>query len=92
MDINHTAALARIGLGEKELKGLEKELAAILDFVGKLKEMEVVGVEPMSGGTTLFNAIRDDELKLGKAEERDRILANAPKRRGDYVEVKAIFK
>ena len=59
MDINHTAALARIGLCEKELRGLEKELAAILDFVGKLKEMEVVGVEPMS--------------EIGRASCRERV-------------------
>ena len=91
MDINHIAKLARIGLEEKELKKLEAELSAILDFVEKLKEADVEGIAPMAGGTDLKNITREDKATPKSEESRQKILANAPKRRDDYIEVKAVF-
>jgi aspartyl-tRNA(Asn)/glutamyl-tRNA(Gln) amidotransferase subunit C len=92
MDINHIAKLARIGLKEDELKKLESELSAILDFIEKLKEVDIENIEPMTGGTDLVNAVREDEVIPRNEEQRQRILANAPKRKDDYIEVKAIFE
>ena len=92
MDINHIAKLARIGLKEDELKKLESELSAILDFIEKLKEVDIENIEPMTGGTDLVNAVREDEVIPKNEEQRQRILANAPKRKDDYIEVKAIFE
>jgi aspartyl-tRNA(Asn)/glutamyl-tRNA(Gln) amidotransferase subunit C len=92
MDIDHIAKLARIGLKEEELKKLEGELSAILDFIEKLKEVDIENIEPMTGGTDLVNAVREDEVIPKNEEQRQRILANAPKRKDDYIEVKAVFE
>jgi len=92
MDIDHIAKLARIGLKEEELKKLEGELSAILDFIEKLKEVDIENVKPMTGGTDLANIMREDEVIPRDDKQRQRILANAPKRKDDYIEVKAVFE
>jgi aspartyl-tRNA(Asn)/glutamyl-tRNA(Gln) amidotransferase subunit C len=91
MDINHIAKLARLGLKDEELNKLEKDLSAILDFVEKLKEVDIEGVEPMTGGTDLFNALREDAAVEKNKEKAGKILDNAPKKQGSYVEVLAVF-
>jgi aspartyl-tRNA(Asn)/glutamyl-tRNA(Gln) amidotransferase subunit C len=92
MDINHITELARLGLKEEELSKLEKDLSAILDFVEKLKEVDIEGVEPMTGGTDLVNVLRKDEAVSKNKESREKILTNAPKRQDDYIEVLAVFE
>jgi len=92
MDINHISQLARLGLKEDEKNKLETDLSAILGFVEKLKEVDVEGIEPMTGGTDLNNVLRDDEAGERNSLQRKRILDNAPKRKDDYIEVRAIFE
>ncbi len=92
IDINHIAKLARLGLGEDELKKLETELAAILNFVEKLKEADVENIKPMAGGTDLVNVIREDEIGEKNPSQSQRILSNAPKIKDDYLEVMAVFE
>ncbi|MBI4837439.1 MAG: Asp-tRNA(Asn)/Glu-tRNA(Gln) amidotransferase subunit GatC [Candidatus Portnoybacteria bacterium] len=92
IDITHIVKLARIGLSEEELGKLKGELSAILDFVGKLKRADTIKIEPMTGGTTLFNVVRGDELRPADLEGRNKILENSPKRKGDYIEVMAVFE
>lgn len=91
MDITHIAKLARIELKKEELKKLEAELSAILGFVDKLKEADIEGIEPMIGGTDLKNIMREDEISP-QNEKREKILANAPKKKDNYIEVKAVFE
>jgi aspartyl-tRNA(Asn)/glutamyl-tRNA(Gln) amidotransferase subunit C len=92
MDITHVAKLARIGLKDDELKKMELELSAILGFVEKLKGAEIENVKPMAGGTSLFNIVRDDELRPTDPNARNRILDNFPKRKGDYIEIPPVFE
>ncbi len=92
MDIDHIAQLARLGLKEDEKNKLEADLSAILGFIEKLKEVDIDGVEPMTGGTDLSNVLRDDEAGEKNLKQRKNILDNAPKRKDDYVEVKAVFE
>ena len=91
IDINHIAKLARIGLSEEELEKLSGELSAILDFVGKLQKADTAKVEPMAGGTTLFNVVRDDEPRPIDIEGRNKILINVAKKKGDYIEVRLVL-
>lgn len=91
MDINHISQLARLGLKDEEKNKLEADLFAILGFIEKLKEVDVEGVEPMTGGTDLSNVMREDEAGEKNPEQRENILDNASKRKDDYVEVKAVF-
>ena len=62
-DINHIAKLADLELSESEIPLFQKQLASILDFVGKLKEVKTEGVEVTSQVTGLTDVFREDEIK-----------------------------
>ena len=61
-DLEHLAELARIDLKAGEEKKLTKDLSNILDYFKELQELNTDGVEPMTGGTDLKNALREDQL------------------------------
>jgi len=92
-DVEHIAKLARLHLTKTEEENLGNELASILEFVEKLKEVDVSGVGPMTGGTMLRDITRPDEILNktleGKPEE---LLSQAPERTQAWVRVKAVFE
>lgn len=92
-EVRHIARLARIALTEQEEEKFETELSSILGFIEKLNAADTGGVEPMTGGTSLENAVREDgkthPAVEGKAAE---LLAAAPDRKEDWVKVKAVFQ
>jgi len=59
-EVQHIASLARIELSAEEVEKFQKELGTILDFVGKLNEVDTLGVEPTAQVTGLTNALRED--------------------------------
>ena len=84
-----TAALARIDISSEDVEALGTEFARILDQFRELTEIDVEGVEPMTGATLLRDVTRSDEPRPGI--ERDAILAPAPDARdGFYAVPKAI--
>ena len=89
-DVEHIANLARIELTKEEEEKMEKELSAILDFIGKLNEADTSNVEPMTGGTDLTNVTRLDkeEKPLGGAES---LVGASPKKEKGFIEVKSVF-
>lgn len=61
-EVKHIAKLARLGLTEKEIEKFQKDLSAILDYIGKLKEVDVSKAEATSHSILLENAMRKDEI------------------------------
>ena len=61
-EVEHIAKLARLGLTEKEIGKFQKELSLILDYVEKLKEVDVSKVEPTSHPLKVENVMRKDEV------------------------------
>jgi aspartyl-tRNA(Asn)/glutamyl-tRNA(Gln) amidotransferase subunit C len=81
-----------LGLGEEEKQKFAKELAAILEFVEKLKEVDTKNVEPTAQATGRQNVTRADEAKKGEERQRQQILNNAPQTKSDYIKVKEVFE
>jgi len=77
-DIEHLAELARIRLSEDEECGLLADLESIIDYVGKLAEVDTEGVEAMAGGTDLTNRFREDEERIDSFENKADLLEAAP--------------
>jgi len=50
--VQHIAKLARLGLTEKEIGKFQKELSSILDYIEKLKEVDISKVQPTSHSIT----------------------------------------
>ncbi|MBI4134438.1 MAG: Asp-tRNA(Asn)/Glu-tRNA(Gln) amidotransferase subunit GatC, partial [Candidatus Terrybacteria bacterium] len=58
--VHHIAQLVHISFTDAEIEKFSREFRAILDFVGKLKEVDVEGVEPIAHITGRENARRED--------------------------------
>ena len=72
----HVARLARLDLREDEVDRLTAELAAILDAVSKVAELDLADVPPTSHPLDLVNVLADDEPRPSLPHEV--ALANAP--------------
>jgi aspartyl-tRNA(Asn)/glutamyl-tRNA(Gln) amidotransferase subunit C len=76
MDIKYVAHLARLSLTPEEEEKLGAQLGAILGYIGKLKEVDVAGIEPTAHAFPLVNVTRTDEVQPSLAHEA--ALQNAP--------------
>lgn len=76
LDIRYVAHLARLSLSPEEEQKLGAQLGNILDYIEKLKEADVSGVEPMAHAFPLVNVMRPDEVRPSIANED--ALRNAP--------------
>ena len=89
-DIAYVARLARLELSDAEKAKLSAQLAGILDYVAKLNEVDVTGIEPTAHAIPLTNVLRKDEPR--PSIERERILKNAPETARDLFIVPKIVE
>ena len=91
-EVLHLAKLCRIDLSDSEVDRFAPQLSSILDYVGKLREVDVdVAKEAVANITGLENVMRADELHTCTPEERERILAQFPMREGDLLKTRGVF-
>lgn len=72
----HVARLARLELGDEEIDRLGSQLSQILDAVGKVSELDLSGVPPMSHPLDSVNVLGDDVPRPSLPVEE--ALRNAP--------------
>lgn len=75
-DVLHVAALARLEIPDDEVDAVRDQLGAILEAVGKVSELDLAGVEPMTHPLDLVNKWAEDEPR--PSFPREEALANAP--------------
>ncbi len=75
-EVLHVAELARLDFSEEEAGRFTGQMAAILEYVEKLSEPELDGVEPTAHVHDIVNAFRADEVKPSLPNEK--ALAAAP--------------
>jgi aspartyl-tRNA(Asn)/glutamyl-tRNA(Gln) amidotransferase subunit C len=96
--VEHIAKLARIELTEEEKEKFTRELSSILDYVKQLKKVDTKKVESIKQVTGLENIIRGDTRMMMRikseldANIRDKLLKQAPSRKGDYIKVPKILE
>jgi aspartyl-tRNA(Asn)/glutamyl-tRNA(Gln) amidotransferase subunit C len=88
--VRRIAKLARIHVQDDEVLVLQGELNAILGYVEQLAEVDVEGVEPLSGGAQMAMRLREDVVTDGEIAEK--ILANAPDRTGQFFSVPKVVE
>ncbi len=76
IDVNYVAHLARLSLSPEEAKELGAQLANILAYIEKLKEVDVSGVEATAHAFPLVNVTRPDEPR--PSLPREQAMKNAP--------------
>ena len=60
-DVLHVAALARLEIPADEVDAVSEQLGAILEAVGKVSELDLTDVAPMTHPLDLVNVLRPDE-------------------------------
>jgi len=88
--IRRIAKLARIRVDDSEVATLQSELNAILGYVEQLNEVDVTGIEPLSGGAQMAMRLRDDAVTDGNIANQ--ILANAPDRSDNFFAVPKVVE
>lgn len=88
-EILHLAELARIDLEEEEGAILAGNITQILEYVSTIQS--IAGDELEKELTPRYNVFREDVATDAPGKYTDAILAQAPKRHGQYVEVKKIL-
>lgn len=86
------AELARLELSDEERDSFQEQLSSILDYVGKLSEVDVQDVEPMSHTVPINNVMRPDEPELCESETREKIIEAFPESEEGMLKVKAVFE
>ena len=84
------AHLARIAVEDEALPALARELSGILHFMEPLKEVDVEGVEPMTGVMPMRLKRREDVVTTGGMA--DKILSNAPDAREGFFAVPKVVE
>ena len=84
------AKLARIRVEEEALPKLAEEFNAVLGFVDQLNEVNVDGVEPMTGVAAMRLKRRQDVASDGNMPEK--ILSNAPDAREGFFAVPKVVE
>ncbi len=88
--VRRIAKLARIRVDEAELAPLGRELSGILAWIEQLNEVNIEGVEPLTGAAQMALRLRPDVVTDGGDVEA--VLANAPDRAGSFYAVPKVVE
>lgn len=88
--VEYVAHLARIDLQPNELDKLSGELQAIIDFIDRLKKLEIKGVEPTSHILPINNVFKAD--KPADSLSAEQVLMNAPAKKTNFFVVPKIIE
>ncbi len=103
-EIQNLAELSRLKLSDEEISALQKDFDSILDYVGQISAVagEEQGPTLAQGSSrsdlslpALVNVMREDVPRVADdalAGKQEAILAQAPKREGDYFVVRKIIE
>jgi len=88
--IRHVAALARLRFSEGELEAFRSQFERIVEYVEKIDELDLDGVEPTSHAMERSNVLREDET--APSLTRELALANAPREKNGFVVVPKVIE
>jgi aspartyl-tRNA(Asn)/glutamyl-tRNA(Gln) amidotransferase subunit C len=88
-EVKKIASLCRIELTEAEVRKFQRELSQVLGYVEELNQVNTEGVEAISQVTGLENVFRHDRAEQSELQEK--IIANFPDRKDNYLKIKNIL-
>jgi aspartyl-tRNA(Asn)/glutamyl-tRNA(Gln) amidotransferase subunit C len=89
-DVLHIARLARVDLTEAEITRYSEQLSDLLEHFEVLQQVDTEGVPPTAQSIELRSVMRDDEVQPSLPPGD--VLANAPRREGDFFRVKPVLE
>jgi aspartyl-tRNA(Asn)/glutamyl-tRNA(Gln) amidotransferase subunit C len=88
--VRRIATLARIRMEDAEVATLVGELNTIFGWIEQLNEVDISGVDPLTGAAHMALKMREDVVTDGGYP--DAILFNAPERIGDFFAVPKVVE
>lgn len=89
-EVLHIARLARLGLTEANIAKFGEQLSNILENFEALKQVDTEDVPPTAQSIPLQNVTKDDEV--APSLPPDQILANAPRKEGEFFRVRSVLE
>ena len=89
-EVLHIARLARMDLTGDEVDRFREQLSNLLEHFETLQQVDTSNVPPTAQAIDLQNVMRDDTV--APSLPADEILANAPRREGDFFRVRAVLE
>lgn len=89
-EVENIAHLARLKIEASQIEKMTEQLSNILQYIDKLKDVDVEGVKMSSGAAFMNNVLREDEQRPSPGP--DVTLANAPERDEDFYTVPRVVK
>lgn len=87
--VDHIAHLARLEFVGEEKTAIKADLEKIIDFMGKLNEIETNNVDPLIFMSEEVNRLREDVPEVTVTHEE--ALRNAPKKDSDYFRIPKVL-
>ncbi len=87
--IDYVGILAKLELSDDEKEQAKKDMSNMLEYVGKLDELDTSDVEAMSHAFSVNNVFREDVVT--NSEDRENLLANAPEQKDGCYKVPKTF-
>lgn len=88
--VEKLATLSRLEFDGKAQEAILGDLNRMLDFVGKLNELDTNGVQPLIYMNDDTNVLRNDEVRADITQKE--ALRNAPKKDSDYFKVPKVVE
>jgi len=88
--IEYVGILAKLELSEAEREKAKKDMGEMLDYIGKMEELDTEKTEPMSHIFPVNNVFREDVVTNG--DMREEMLKNAPEKKKGMFVVPQIFE
>jgi aspartyl-tRNA(Asn)/glutamyl-tRNA(Gln) amidotransferase subunit C len=74
--VEHVAQLAQLALTDQEKELFREQLSSILEYAGRLEQLDTGDIAPTATVLPLENVMRDDEVQ--PSLPLDDVLSNAP--------------
>lgn len=87
-EIKDIANLAYLKINENEIEKLRKDFSSILEYVDKLKEIDISEISETSNLSKAENVERED---IAKRFETKLLIDAMPKQKNGYLEVKKVL-
>jgi aspartyl-tRNA(Asn)/glutamyl-tRNA(Gln) amidotransferase subunit C len=89
-EVQRVAMLARLRLTPDEEERLTEQLGNILQYVGKLNQLDTFGIEPFVHAVDITNPLREDTIT--NEPQVEALLANAPAQENNFFQVPKIIE
>lgn len=94
--LKHLAELARLELNTKESAKFIKDFSKIIDYFKELEKVNTDKIEPLIGGATSKNILREDEVDLDRrvqsVDSAGHIIKAFPESEHGYLKVPKVFE